>query len=492
MRQNLPPGRKPGRKQRRSNQRGTCCERAIRLTLESRLSSQPVRLDVVIVGGGFSAACLAIQFLRNSRQRLSIAIVNREEKIARGVAYRTECDAHLLNVPAAKMSILAEEPDHFLSWLAPRHSYTGQDFVPRRIYGEYIEASLEAAIAESGGATVQWIAGSAVSLALDAQGVALQLESGGQLLARIAVLAIGNSPPVSPACFVSLSSDRYKSNAWATDAHLKIGSTDAVLVVGTGLTAIDQILKLSREDHAGTIYVLSRRGKLPALHEPAPPWPSDWTRTLPCDILTIFREVRRQIALAAAVGADWRSVIDSLRQATPKIWQSLNPEEKKRFIRHVRPYWEISRHRIPTSTHSELERLMRENRMVLLSGRVGDAAEREGCVEVAYLDRDTAEPRVLRVDRVVNCTGPGTVSRVRDELLDCLLDQRLARVDCLGLGIETGTDGAVIGADGEPSKILFAIGPVRKASLWESTAVPEIRVQAKELATLLIEMVKVN
>lgn len=451
------------------------------------MSSRPVRHDVIIVGGGFSAACLAIQLLRSSRQSLSVAIVNRDEKIARGVAYRTECDAHILNVPAAKMSILADEPTHFLDWLTARHDYEGHHFVPRRIYGEYIESSLAAARAASGAVAVEWVAGSAVSLVPDAEGVTIQLASGNRLIARIAVLAIGNSPPVSPAAFASLSEHRYKANAWASEADLQIGATDAVLVVGTGLTAIDHILKLSRDDHAGTIYVLSRRGKLPALHAPAPPWPSKWTESLPSDIRSIFREVRSQVELAEAAGVDWRSVIDSLRHATPKIWQSLNAAEKKRFVRHVRPHWEIARHRIPTTTHAVLERLMQESRMVLLSGRVSQAVEREDCVEVGYVDRDTAETRVLRVDRVINCTGPGTVSRVQDELLGCLLDQKLARLDCLGLGIETGVNGAVINAEGDMSGDIFAIGPVRKASLWESTAVPEIRVQAKELAGLILE-----
>lgn len=460
------------------------------MTAETRLSSRPVRHDVVIVGGGFSAACLAIQLIRNSRQRLSVAIVNRDVKIARGVAYRTECDAHILNVPAAKMSILAEEPSHFLDWLAPRHSYEGHHFLPRRIYGEYIEASLAAALAARGEVAVQWISDSAVWLTQDAEGLAIQLASGDRLLARTAVLAIGNSPPVSPACFASLSSHRYKSNAWASEDHLKIGSTDAVFVVGTGLTAIDQILKLSLDEHAGTIYVLSRRGKLPALHAPAPPWPSEWTATLPSDIRSIFREVRKQVGLAKAAGADWRSVIDSLRHATPKIWQSLTPEEKRRFVRHVRPYWEIARHRIPTATHAELERLMQEDRMVLLSGRVSQAVEWDDCVEVTYLDRDTAETRTLRVDRVINCTGPGTVCRVQDKLLGSLLDQNLARLDCLGLGIETGPFGAVLDAESNPSESIFAIGPVRKASLWESTAVPEIRVQAKELAGVILEKLR--
>jgi uncharacterized NAD(P)/FAD-binding protein YdhS len=462
------------------------------VTAENPTSSRRGRHDVVILGGGFSAACLAIQLIRQAHQKLSVAIVNRDARIARGVAYRTACDAHILNVPVAKMSILADEPNHFFDWLTQRHNFEGHHFIPRRIYGEYIEASLDQAVSDSPGVSITWMAGSAVSLTPNPDGIAVELASGESLHGRIAVLAIGNSPPMSPACFASLTSHRYKSNAWASETPLKIGSTDAVLVVGSGLTAIDQILALSLEEHAGVVYVLSRRGKLPSLHAPSSAWPSDWVTNLPTDIRSIFREVRKQVKLAAAAGADWRSVIDSLRHATPKIWQSLSPEEKKRFVRHVRPYWEIARHRIPASTYNELQRLIRENRMLLLSGRIGEAIEHEDYVEVTYAERDSSTTKKLRVDRVINCTGPGTVNRVQDELLASLLDHDLARLDCLGLGIETGEYGAVINAQGDLSESIFAIGPVRKASLWESTAVPEIRVQAKELAAVIAARLNAN
>ena len=452
---------------------------------ERPVSYGNIRHDVVIVGGGFSAVCLTIQLIRQRQGSLSIAIVNRDTRIARGVAYRTECDAHILNVPAAKMSILHDEPDHFLEWVSQRYSFESHHFVPRRIYGEYIEHALQRTLENRPDASVTWIFDSAISVTSDENGASVLLDSANSVHGRIAVLAIGNSPPMSPACFASLSPRRYKSNAWASETPLEVGSSDAVLVVGTGLTAIDQILALSRDEHNGTIYVLSRRGKLPALHAPSPSWPSDWTKTLPANIRAIVRQVRVQVELALAEGADWRSVIDSLRHATPGIWQSLSAEEKKRFVRHVRPYWEIARHRIPASTYHELERLQRTNRMVLLSGRIGEAVELEDCVEVSYCERDTSETKLIRVHQVVNCTGPGTVSRVKDELLASLLDHELARLDALGFGVETAHDGALIDANGVASDTIFTIGPVRKASLWESTAVPEIRVQAKDLAALI-------
>jgi uncharacterized NAD(P)/FAD-binding protein YdhS len=460
------------------------------LTAENPVSCANSRYDVAIVGGGFSAVCLTVQLIEQYCGDLSIAIVSRDSRIARGIAYRTECDAHILNVPAARMSIFPDRPQHFLDWLTQRHNYEGHHFVPRRIYGNYIEHALQETLASNPNVTVDWIFGSAISININVSGATVVLDTDNSVSSAMVVLAIGNSPPMSPACFARLTERRYKSNAWANETPIQVGCSDAVLVVGTGLTAIDQILALSRDDHAGTIYVLSRRGKFPALHAPSPPWPSDWTKTLPSNIRSIVRQTRVQIELAVAAGADWRSVIDSLRHATPVIWKSLPAEEKRRFVRHVRPYWEIARHRVPVSTHTELDRLISTGRMVLLSGRIGEAVECEDCVEVTYCERDTSETRSIRVQQVINCTGPGTVSRVQDELLASLLDRELARLDPLGFGVETAEDGALLNASGEPSESIFTIGPVRKASLWESTAVPEIRVQAKELAALIGEKLK--
>src|SRR6202044_1471647 len=114
-------------------------------------------------------------------------------------------------------------------------------------------------------------------------------------------------------------------------------------------------------------------------------------------------------------------------------------------------------------------------------------AEDTGGVEVTYRARESGQLQRLRVDRVINCTGPESDCRKADDpLLTNLMRQKLARPDPLFLGLDVSPDGALIDGYGDVSDLLYAIGPVRKGGLWETIAVPELRVQVSGLSRLLI------
>ena len=95
----------------------------------------------------------------------------------------------------------------------------------------------------------------------------------------------------------------------------------------------------------------------------------------------------------------------------------------------------------------------------------------------------------LHAHRVINCTGSETdCRRIDDSLITSLFVQGLARPDPLFLGLDVDRNGALIDYQGRPSLSLFTIGPTRKAHLWETTAVPEIRQQAEQLALHLLKV----
>lgn len=197
--------------------------------------------------------------------------------------------------------------------------------------------------------------------------------------------------------------------------------------------------------------------------------------------------VRTQVEAAEAQGSSWRAVVDSLRPFTPTIWCSLSRKEQRRFLRHVRPYWEVHRHRVAPDIGVPLASQIQSGQIRVHAGRITRYEEDLDGVDVTYRNRKTATLERLRVMRVINCTGPEVdCRRIENLLLNNLLRQKLIRPDPLFLGLDTSEHGTLVGAHGEPSDFLYTIGPSRKRSLWETTAVPEIRVQASQMSTLLL------
>lgn len=447
--------------------------------------------DVAIVGGGFSGTISAIQLLRRAEDRISVAVINRSGRPGRGIAYSTQYEDHRLNVGAGTMSAFPDIPEHFLMWLAQKtgRSVGSDKFLARRIYGEYIEDILNQTVERHPQSTLSWIDGNAVSLRLEGGIPRLEMESGVVIESRVVVLAMGNAPPAAPLELRGVDEDRYAPYAWADSALQGIPAKGAVLILGSGLTAVDQVLALCEQKFRGTMFMVSRRGQLPAAHSTSIPipWPSDWANNLPNSTRLILSSVRREIRVAASAGADWRAVTDSLRPASQQIWQRLPVPERKRFLRHVRSYWEVARHRVPEENHRQLHSLIANGALCLIAGRLVNAKEHNSRLTVTISERGTQKEHVLCIHRIINCTGPGTASRVQDELVLDLLHQGVARYDPLQIGIDTDQTGSLIATSGEPSSCVYAIGPMRKGSLWETTAVAEIRLQAAHLANHILD-----
>jgi uncharacterized NAD(P)/FAD-binding protein YdhS len=199
--------------------------------------------------------------------------------------------------------------------------------------------------------------------------------------------------------------------------------------------------------------------------------------------------VRAQVQAAAAKGDDWRAVINALRPAAQDIWKSLPHEERARFLRHARPYWEAHRHRIAFEIHNIISRLISQGRLVIHAGRITEYSEVDDRAVVVFRNRKNGALQQLQVDRVINCTGSETdCRRIDDSLLTSLFLQGEARPDPLFLGLDVDSKGSVLNFNGVPSNTLFAVGPVKKGGLWETTAVPEIRKQAADLAEHVVQL----
>ena len=445
--------------------------------------------DVVVVGGGFSGTILAVQLLCRDPS-LRVAIVEKGHLPGRGLAYSTEARFHLLNLPAQNMSALPAEPDDFVRWAQAHYNPSVQprSFLPRSLFGRYVAARLDQAIAAGDRERFQWIGDEAVSLERRKRNFALHRGNGPELLARTVVLAQGNFPPANPR-IRGLSADcrRYVPLAWSKTALADLPPNGRVLLLGSGLTSLDLVMALKSKGFRGEIHIVSRRGLVPQRHERTHPWPQFWNEQSPRSVRGLLRLIRSQARLATLAGSNWRAAVDALRPVTQQIWQSLPLIERRRFLRHARAYWEVHRHRIAPEIADVLANLIEEGQVRIYAGRVTRYVERQAFAEVSIRQRNTRGTKTLRVDRMINCTGSENDCRcIDDPVLNCLFRQGLARPDALFLGLDVDENGALIDTDGTASKSLHALGPMRKGCLWETTAVPEIRAQADGLAEHLI------
>jgi uncharacterized NAD(P)/FAD-binding protein YdhS/glyoxylase-like metal-dependent hydrolase (beta-lactamase superfamily II) len=456
---------------------------------------------IAIIGGGFSGAMVAANLLSKATQPLSIKLIEQRDRIGKGVAYSTQSFCHFLNVPAGKMSAFPDDPNHLLRWLQRNtenlkflipEQVNANTFIPRKVYGDYLQEILQEAEANaSANVKLERIVDEAVAVEPEGNRAIVSLRSGQCFRANRIVLALGNSPATPPAPIAAIG-NRTVRQAWSADALKELDPNASVLLIGTGLTMVDTAMALYEQGHRGTVYAVSRRGLFPQRHQLAQPYPVFLnSENTPTTIRALFRRVRQEVEIAAAQGYSWHSVIDALRSVTTQQWQRLPDAEKRRFLRHVKPYWEVHRHRIAPKAVDVIEQMRDTGQLITIRGRIQDCQELPNGVAVALRQRKTQDQIVLRVNRVINCTGADSdYRRSTQPLIAHLRSQQMIRPNALGFGLDTATNGAVLNADGKVSTLLYTLGTPRKGDLWETIAVPEIRGQAQALAETLLRSLR--
>lgn len=453
--------------------------------------------SIAIIGGGFSGTMVAVHLLKNPTAFKRIQLIERRSICGTGVAYGVDSDCFLLNVPAGKMSAFPDQPLHFLNWLQTHQqcskNYTANCFVPRRLYGEYLQSILQDAVAHSP-LKLERIKSQATNLEIvsepNRQATIITLKDGRKLHANKVVLALGNFPPSNPPISHSsfYTSPRYIRDIWATNALTSIPD-HPILILGTGLTLIDVVLALKERGHQAPIYAVSRHGKLPLPHQLTPPLPAFEFAELPNQIRPLLRQVREQVKRMSEAGSPWQAVIDSLRPQTQLIWQNLSLEEQQRFLRHLRPYWEIHRHRTAPIAHQKIIELIESKQLTILAGRIQSYQETSQDVTVKIQQRSSGKILTFCVGTVINCTGPEShYLKLADPLVQNLFAAGYITPDPLAMGFLATAKGETIGANGMTSQILYTLGASQKGQLWETTAIPELRQQAANVAQELSKL----
>ncbi len=439
---------------------------------------------VVIVGAGFTGTLLALHLLRRD-EGPDVVLLERTHAVGRGVAYSSRNPNHRLNVPAERMSAFADDPDDFLRWLAASgHEGGPGDFVPRWLFGDYVRQRLGEAIRDAPG-RLDILDAEARSITVGTGGGWVQLDCGRRIQAEQIALAMGNRCPqrLAMADEAFAASGCYRDDPWRGDALSGLSPEAPVLLVGTGLTMVDVVTSLLDAGHTGPIRAISRRGLLPLGHVPAPPHPFVPCGSYPADLVPLMRRLRREARVAASSGLPWQAVIDCVRHHVQEIWCGLSETDRRRFLRHARPWWDIHRHRIAPAIAERIGLARQTGQLRVAAGRIRSLTAHAGMAEIVYMPRGRSTHVQVHATRVINCTGPaGDTSRSDDPLIQDLIAQGAARPDALKLGFDVDRGGEVIGADGGPTPGLYAVGPITKGTWWEIVAVPDIRRECARVA----------
>ena len=433
---------------------------------------------VVIIGAGVSGVAAAAA-LAHRRKGPRVTLIERG-RFGPGLAYGSKDRAHLLNVRASNMSAYADKPEDFARWLERKAGAEPGAFATRQQYGEYAQAVLKRAQRARlfGGFTRR--RDEAVACRPGSGWWEVTTASGKRLEANAVVLALGNQSVSHPPVFTEAGIEPL--DPWDARKLQRIGRGD-VLAMGAGLTMIDVALSLSNNARVKTIYALSRRGLTPRMHlEPPLPAPSS-PLDLPHNLSDALHQFRREVRAMAERGEPWQLAVDRMRSVTPALWRALPLEAQQRFLRHLRVWWDVHRHRAAPEVAAKAQALYDSGKLRVLAGEVVSVSKTGKTIEVYHRQRGSMVRHRLEVSAIVNCTGANPdLTRSTDTLISQLIGEGVARPHPNGYGFDLDEHARVISASGMAQPGVYAIGPITQGAFWESTAVPEIRLRAAAIA----------
>lgn len=453
--------------------------------------------DVLIIGGGLSGTMLAVQLLRLPGRRQILVIEPRAE-LGRGEAYSAVELGHTLNGNAARMSVDPDNPDDLTQWLTEHIAAGGwpesaeqavpisELFPPRGLFGVYAQQRLAEAKARSA-STVEHVRAEVIDVQMDADSTLLTLDNGQRLRGNFAVLATGMFLAARTPQTHSSGVNAAAVDPWDVATMRRLDPRSTVLIIGSGLTMVDAVVSLEQAGHRGPIEIFSRHGLLPHVRRQPPAW-DDFLAADPAlrSPRQLLRELRRQCSIAQAQGIDWQAPLDTVRAHIGRLWSQASEREKRQFVRHVRPWWESHHHRSPPLSAQLVARLHEEGRLRIRAASFKGLVPAQSGVTIAVRQRGEQTLTQVTGAALINSSGiEYDWRRVARPLPQQLLKRGLIQPGPLALGIAADASGAVLDAQGQVSARLFAMGPPLRGMWWESTAVTDVALQAKALASKL-------
>lgn len=418
------------------------------------MSAEP---HIVIIGGGFSGAAVAIELLRLAPNGVRVTLLEPRQSPGAGVAYSTAEPTHRINVPAARMQLAGDEEGAFDHWYRHQPAFTvdvqalrpdGSVYPQRGQFGRYVAQRFADAAASSGG-RLRHLRDRALAFH---QGT-VTTDGGLQLKADLLVLAISHPPPSLPA---QAEAWRHHpaliANPWQPGALDAITPHARVAVMGTGLTMADTVATLDRLGHRGSIVAFSRHGLLSRgnLSGAGATWPGDYQQGS-------LRQIRLDVAYAAQQGLSWQVVLDAVRQQGQRIWQALSVAEV-------------------------LEARQRTGSLQVQAARLLSISG-EGETLCLTLARRGGGVQTLSVDHLILTTGPAHRALTDSQpFLQDLARRGLIRADALGMGLEVDSRSRAVAEPHVEALPVLVAGPAARGRFGELMGLPQVADHAADVA----------
>ncbi len=452
---------------------------------------------IIVVGGGYTGACAAIALVRRSTCPLAITLIDAAQRPGAGLAYSAIDVDHRLNGLAHMHTAVVDDAGHFARWCLA-NDIIGQDpqallpdgrvYVRRADFGRYMQQTLQAHLQwPATGSTIRHLRSTAVGISAIGEPLAVHTADAQVVPAELILAATGNPPPRLPPPFAAELS-RHPAvidNALDTGRLYDIEADSRVMLVGASLTALDVLSTLVRRGHRGEILVISRRGLRPRpqapaqagactledfaglsasvaldrLSKPTPAYLS--TGSSPLEVRQWLRGLRREIARVQARGGSWYQAFDDMRDVVWRIWPTLPAAQKRRFLSRLRTWYDVHRFRSPPQNDALVQAAEAEGRIRFLAGRLQTAAPCAGDarIEVSLIERGSADPKIERFDRVVNCTGLDALAGLSaNPFLSALDDAGWIRPDASGIGFDVDSECRAVDRQGRIQGELRLLG----------------------------------
>jgi len=457
--------------------------------------------DIAIIGAGFSGTLVLANIVKDAQESCSIAILDKLESFNKGIAYNPSSSMFLLNVATKRMSAFSDDPDHFLNWVCKQNSFDlfsrealANSFLPRDVYRQYLSSIWDETIelAKTKNIQIECIYSFAENINVHNDKYTVTTESGVSIITNQVVLSTGNQTPSNKALRQKLEIHhaRYFQNPWKIETITNFEPDLNILIIGNGLTMVDTTLGLVENHFQNKIYAVSPNGfnVIPHLHNNIA-YTFDLNLDDPNFSLTfLVRKVNAEVKKLSKLGITSEPVVDALRSKTQEIWKKLTVSEKKSFMRHLRHIWGVSRHRIAPHIYRKMQNLRINKKLDVIAGEIHKISDLGTHLEVMLFNKKSKKLKTIQVSRIINCTGPqSNLKESENDLLHKLFIEGLLSQDELNLGTRIDLNTYEI-LDSNNNKVpcFYTLGVNLKGELWESVAVPELKVQAKEVAEIVV------